>query len=212
MAHRPDLVDSYAGLALVRQHYLSKSTVLSFTDEVFVALGEAKVAESVLLKLKLMNGKELTRGEWERELAKALSPDELKQWKDVILQHAKKSSSADDAIVEMLKMNEANFRAHLIAANYWRKSGRLENAEPEISKARQLAPNELEVLLSSADLARSRSRSLTREGKKELAEASIAECSRFLSCALEQHPKATAVYPQWQTSKPKRGNCPMPCS
>ncbi len=183
---------SFAGQQL-RESVAYKFTL---TRHLHLASEAKKVPEPVMLKLNPMKSKEFTQEELTGELAKILTPDESSLWRDVIFKQAMKLGNADDAIAEMLKKNETNFRAHLIAANYWREFGKPENAEPEIARAFQLAPDELDVLLASADMALSRRRKLVRENNKQAAEVALRRsASQYLSDrALEQHPKATAVY------------------
>lgn len=109
-----------------------------------------------------------------------------------------KAHEADRIIIEMLKKNEGNFRAHLVAANYWKEFGKTDESERAIAqaieKAIQLAPNELEVILAASDNARTRSRKFAREHNWQAAAVALLASKTLLTHGLELHPQASGVY------------------
>jgi cellulose synthase operon protein C len=112
----------------------------------------------------------------------------------VLRQQLNKASDADKIIEKMLDENEQNFRAHLVAANYWREFDKPDRAEPRIKRALQLAPKELEVLLAAAEVERTRTRRLARERSWLAAAIALQTAKSYLTRAVELYSKATGAY------------------
>jgi cellulose synthase operon protein C len=117
----------------------------------------------------------------------------------------KKSKEADKVIEQMLAKNANNFRAHLIAAAYVTEfpppekplAGQilLPTAEVSVARARELAPNDREVLLAAADIARIKGRSLARDVKtKAESDSAFAEARDLLNRVIKEYPKSTSGY------------------
>jgi hypothetical protein len=54
-------------------------------DSVFFALKAARVPDSVVAKLKPLQDREFSRGDFEKEIAKFLNPEELKQFRNILM-------------------------------------------------------------------------------------------------------------------------------
>jgi tetratricopeptide (TPR) repeat protein len=112
--------------------------------------------------------------------------------------HLKREKAADATIEDMVKENNQAFRAHLIAAGYWREYGKPEQVEVAVAAARKLAPDELEVLVAAADLARAQARVLARSrnpGERKKAEAAVDKARDLLKQALQPTPQRKAAPP-----------------
>lgn len=125
---------------------------------------------------------------------------------------------ADAVVAAMLAANPADFRSHLTVAEYWRTFGRPDQAAEVVAKAvaraqklpagesvagaaetaaaeaRRLAPNELDVVLLGAAVARDRGARLRRLRKPDEADGAFDEARRLLTRGLELHPKSPRGY------------------
>lgn len=130
----------------------------------------------------------------------------------------KLGEKADEVVKNMLEKNSQNFRTHLFVANYWQALGvpqqeaqiaakplaaaqkllpvdRVEDAIAKaVSEARKLAPDELDVLLAAANIARDRARRPFPSGKLEERENVLAEARQLLTRAVELHGKSASAY------------------
>lgn len=132
--------------------------------------------------------------------------------------HLNRPEEAHQVIADMLKANPTRFLAHVYVAGYWRALGKPHQAAETVAKpiaqAQQLppgtpvdaavaaaiaeaqkhGPQELDVILLSADVARTRGQALARKGKEEEARKAVAEARQWLTRGVELHPKAVSVY------------------
>jgi len=82
----PEETKQFQDIILYRVKFLGW---LTLTDEEFVALQKVKVPEGVLFKLFSLKDKRLYREDLQKEIAKLLTPEETKQFQDIILNGAK---------------------------------------------------------------------------------------------------------------------------
>jgi tetratricopeptide (TPR) repeat protein len=87
---------------------------------------------------------------------------------------------ADQVMDDLVKANPKAIRAPLARARYFQEQGRLEEAGRDVRAARELAPDDVEVLLESAALARGAGR--------------FAEALAHLQHGLKSHPRAPGIY------------------
>jgi cellulose synthase operon protein C len=129
----------------------------------------------------------------------------------------KRASEADEVVAQLLVKNPNNFRTHLAVADYWRAFGAAkhqavvdapalakaqavagESVEAAtvkaISRALKLAPDELDVILLAADVARNRAPALFRDRKRDEGQKLLDEAKSLLSRGLELHAKSPRVY------------------
>jgi tetratricopeptide (TPR) repeat protein len=112
----------------------------------------------------------------------------------VLRERQSKPEEADKTIGAMIEKNPANPTAHLAAAEYWRQGRDLEKARAAVAEARKLAPDDLNVILSTVqDLQRAALAART-DRKPTDAEARFAEARAELDRAAKLHPKAVEVY------------------
>jgi tetratricopeptide (TPR) repeat protein len=132
--------------------------------------------------------------------------------------HLNQPDDAHQTIADMLKANPINCRAYICLARYWQALAKPQQAAEMVAKpiavAQQLAPGvsvsaaitaavaeaqkhgpeELDVILLAAEVARARTQALTREGKTQKAQESAAETRQLLARAVELHPKSIDAY------------------
>jgi tetratricopeptide (TPR) repeat protein len=94
-----------------------------------------------------------------------------------LLQEFNRNREADEVINDLAAKNPLSARAHLTRAEYWRKTGRMEEAERDVAYARdQLgAGNDADVLWASAEIA-------LAKGRKE-------DARHWFQLSLEREPK-----------------------
>ncbi|MBA4064121.1 MAG: hypothetical protein C0501_10490 [Isosphaera sp.] len=115
----------------------------------------------------------------------------------VLRRHLNQPTQADRVIDDMRAANEKDFRAHLVAAEYWQTFAPLDrgaDAAAAVAKAFGIAPKERDVLLMSADFARFRARNLFRDGKPTEAAAALDEARNLLDVCTREHPKTVEAY------------------
>lgn len=132
--------------------------------------------------------------------------------------HLNRTEESDATIKAMIGKNPNDFRTHLLLAQYWRTffdRGReamnvampvaeaqklnpgttvAQAAAKAVAVAQQLAPDELDVIILAADVARDRGRALAREGKPEERKQAFAEARQLLERGIAKHPKSPNVY------------------
>jgi cellulose synthase operon protein C len=125
---------------------------------------------------------------------------------------------ADKVVVQMVEANRKSFRAYLLMADYWRTFWGLsqkaavaaksvadfQKLPPEekvsgaiaqaVREAQKLAPDELDVILALADVARFRSYDFARDGKPEEAKSALAEAHGILKTGVAKYPKSPRTY------------------
>src|SRR5262249_40175677 len=69
-------------------------------------------------------------------------------------QRLNRGDDADHLIEEMVQRHGDDYRAYVARARYRKELDRLDKADEDLARARQLAADQAEVLLESADLAR----------------------------------------------------------
>ncbi|HVL11219.1 MAG TPA: hypothetical protein VM529_01550, partial [Gemmata sp.] len=132
------------------------------------------------------------------------------QLAQVLRERLGKAEQADQAVRDMEEANKQNFRAHLLAAAYWREFGKLTDVDRAVKRAQALAPDEVDVLLAAADLSRiqarqaraaevaARAQGKAGEEEKARAEAAakVADARNLLNTALgkEQGRKNPGAY------------------
>lgn len=97
-------------------------------------------------------------------------PDQLNAYDNrayLLRQKLTNPDEADDVIREMVRLNPDNFLAHELEAKYWEHAGKLALAEAAINRAKLKAPNELSVLIYSAELALISTQQQRRNGLAE---------------------------------------------
>lgn len=81
---RPVLaLDSGGHTAFIRNVFIAPA-IYKITDQTFAGLKSASASDAVLTKLTPLKNKEFTRGDLMAEIYKALSPDEMKQFRSLI--------------------------------------------------------------------------------------------------------------------------------
>jgi tetratricopeptide (TPR) repeat protein len=111
--------------------------------------------------------------------------------------HLGQPTDADKVINEMLAAGGGQFRAHLLAAQYWQTFAPLDrgaDAEKAVAKAREIAGTEKDVLLMSADFARLRGRTLAKDGKAAEAVEALKDARALLEECVKHHPKTAGAY------------------
>ena len=116
---------------------------------------------------------------------------------------------ADEVMASMVgegpgksKINATNFRAHLIRADYGRKYGQQKLAGESLLKAREFGPDEVDVILFTAEFAYADVQRLRRTGgtadvvKANLARipGKLAEVRAELDRGRKLHPTSSAIY------------------
>jgi len=94
---------------------------------------------------------------------------------------------------ELIQANGRSFQASLHRGRYRLKNSSLDMAAEDIDRARQLAPDEADVVLAAVDLALARAATDKSEAK-EYARAQLAQARSILNRGLEQHPKDARLY------------------
>ncbi|MEO2090799.1 MAG: tetratricopeptide repeat protein, partial [Gemmataceae bacterium] len=112
----------------------------------------------------------------------------------VLRERQSKPEDADKTIGLMTANNATNPTAHLLAAEYWRQGRNQEKARAAAAEARKLAPDDLNVILSTAQDLRQAAITARNENKKADAEARFAEARAELDRAAKLHPKAVEVH------------------
>ena len=134
--------------------------------------------------------------DWYQEAYKA-KPDLLAAYPRrafVLRERLSKPDEADKTIGEMTEKNATNPTAHLLAAEYWRQGRNPDKARAAVAEARKLAPDDLNVMLSTAQEQRQAAAAARNEGKTADAEARFAEARAELDRAAKLHPKAVEVH------------------
>ncbi|WP_145244353.1 tetratricopeptide repeat protein [Urbifossiella limnaea] len=136
----------------------------------------------------------------------------------VLRLHLNRPEDADAAVAAMLTANPRQFRAHLNVAEYWRvfakahqpaaaAAGAVAKAQElpaaatvadatdrALGEARRLGPDELDVLLVAAEVARDRSAALARVGKRDEARVATEEARQLLGRAVALHRTTPAAH------------------
>ena len=115
----------------------------------------------------------------------------------LLRQHLADPGSADAAMAQMARANDANFKAHLVYADYARKyyPDKPDLANVELVKARKLAPDELDVIIFGSELSRAEAQRLRRSSNTvALADAKLAEARAELDRGRKLHPKSVAIH------------------
>ncbi len=99
---------------------------------------------------------------------------------DVLQHRLQETTRAAEVLDHMVAANEQSFQAHLIRARFARVRQAPEQMAPDIARARQLAPDNPEVLQAVAELA-------SLQGKPE-------EAQGFLRQGLTAHPRHAGLY------------------
>jgi cellulose synthase operon protein C len=100
-----------------------------------------------------------------------------------------KPELANQVMDALVQANGGSFQAFLHRGRYLLKKGSLDNAAQDVDRARQLAPDEIEVVLAAADLALARA-----AADKSLAKVQFAQAKNFLQGALNHHAKDARLY------------------
>jgi tetratricopeptide (TPR) repeat protein len=136
----------------------------------------------------------------------------------VILRHLNRHDEAHQVIAAMLAANPTDFRAHVNVAEYWRLLDKPQQTAETIAKplaaaqhlragataedavatavveAQKYGPQELDVILLAAEVARARGRALAAKGKGDEGRKATDEARRILARGAEVHPKAVRAY------------------
>ena len=140
----------------------------------------------------------------------------------MLREHFSDPEGADRIMAEMVdgggpgRVNASNFRAYLIRADYGRKYGQFDSADHALQKARELGPDELEVILFTAEykygkirrLRRTRTTVEVRKANFARFPAQLAEIRAELDRGRKLHPISPAVYLSRAFLETEEGNLP----
>src|SRR5205823_1312272 len=77
-----------------------------------------------------------------------------------------RTDEADRVMEAMVRANDGDFRAYLARGHYWTEAGAPEKAAKDLGRARELAPDDPEVLLAAAAAALARGRKASLGGSR----------------------------------------------
>ena len=171
-----------------------------------------------------VQAKKYTNANDSYEIAIRLRPDLVEAyplWAAVRRTELKQAKEADEVVVMLLNNNLKSFRAHLLVADYWRtfwglgqsafesanlvaaaqdlpKSANVAEAIAKaVGKAKELSPDNLDVILAVSDVSRFHSYELARspdKEKRDKAAAAFTEAHGILKAGLVKYPQAPALY------------------
>jgi tetratricopeptide (TPR) repeat protein len=112
----------------------------------------------------------------------------------LLREHLGDPDEADRVMTVMAEKNRGDARAHLIHADYWTKYGRPERVTAALAEARAIAPDDLGVILATAESARNAASAARLRRDAKTAEAKLAEARATLDRGRDLHPKSAPVY------------------
>jgi predicted Zn-dependent protease len=147
--------------------------------------------ESLYADLYLMQA-QFPEAEKKLELAATKQPDLFAAYVRralLLRERLNRPEEADRVVEEMLKHGENSkaARAHLAAAAYWDAADHQDRRTAEVAAARNLAPDDLEVLLVASELAANQSEEAAQRGDAATAKAKQDEARTALQRGIELH-------------------------
>ena len=134
------------------------------------------------------------------EIAYTHKPDQVTAYDSrafLLREKLSKVDEADKVIRLMVEKNPDQYLAHFLQARYWRSCGKLEAAAAAIALAKRAGPNELAVILFSAELSLEMSRKLSQTRRPEdikVAEGKLAEARLELERGIPLHAKSADLH------------------
>jgi tetratricopeptide (TPR) repeat protein len=198
---RKSQIDTYLFLQNVSRRYPERLDILPRLADLAIKLGrfdEARAHLKVLLAANAADARaaqlyaecEQAAGNYdtaEDRYARAikLAPDKVGLYErraELLAHRLDRSAEADKLLDDMVSRNFGSFQAYLVRCRFRQKQAKLDLASQDIAKAKKLAPDDTDVLLMSAELARARKQ--------------VAAARADLTCAIEKHPDDVRFYYQ----------------
>jgi tetratricopeptide (TPR) repeat protein len=105
---------------------------------------------------------------------------------DVLRHRLSRAREADERIATMLAKNGESAAAHLAAAFYWKKADDRKQFAREVALARKYGPEDPEVVLTVADVARERAEALAKDHDDAGSKTAIDEACALLRPAIDR--------------------------